>query len=1141
MESTWMNMDNIDPRLLEDHRPDGARGESKPDDDLAIAGVELQPGGLEYGEEAIELEYAQLGQDNVWPGQIMQTSLLTRRPYDPLAPDFYPSPPTFRPEAHDQSRSPDLGELVKLPVGLFICFYYMKDLKRHEKTHRLRDSQLVCPYPGSSHHKDSPALGSTFISDQDAWKLSAPQEDAWNDQQSLETAALAPIGSANAMNVQNTFMSGNARTHDARYAGTSSDGNLVVEGQHRPVDEAEGSYSMSNGSDMSSAQSSIFDGAIDSTCEQSTRPTTNEWADRTSPKLHEAVSAEASYADSMQSDGCVLGLDATAKVKLSSELASMIFAEIGVEVVPDDLTHSIAGLLYDCAAVLQRRVHRNDIGHRVAIFMRHRRNMIARELNAEKPVDRAPGLAMGFRERIALLMSKEGLQGYPDDIDHSNIQNLADEDEMKQPDIQEARAFLAGSAEFSWLLVRLKALCQLEVTGETYTSVRQTICRSLEQERRDYSFSLDWCPLAFLKSQYPSGTQLSQVICVSGNATRAQATTCEQYVTQTWPDIGPAVLKHLDKYIESETLSLGTGSAQPNFELHIQRLPNDSTCIRVIADPYVVLEIGEVLSWLVVACRASDLKEAAAPTSVLSSPGVSSSLGGNFEISWASEPLAQSSNLFEETCWHDLFSSCSIAHIQFHTGHTMNQDWNYLSVLCLCSMFVPLQKVGASVVWHYLVHRDEYGNFSDWMPHYEASHGREPLRSLDFSDLVDCPQYVGWSRETKMVAGSKDARYDEVDFGGKPIKPGFALDGVSISISKVLSVGTKAVAGKKDTPMFQCASGPYEQTINITAKWTALMYDTAECRGWLLDGATALLHMCRAAMTHPDAPEIGRGLPKSPVDAFTYAGASTDAKDILRDKQNRELIIYDDKEKPWTFEDLVLQHWSTFEEMKSHHFKLRAGETKQWEVSNPLSRRLEGFGFVDILTREPCMPRYHSLSNQASQWLQFTTQCGAINILGSGFGDLIAPLAGCKKTLQSLPCGHDLIAAPVGLLHRIARRIGMVSVSSIELCDGVYWNDPLRSFASDPCQCIESSQKDLMWRCGGGVTNLEGRAAENKSKRRRLVDTMSDYSRGAIILGGRSSRFGDRLCVESFEAQVPVSPQSPKRKAPDEGYSSSRS
>lgn len=391
------------------------------------------------------------------------------------------------------------------------------------------------------------------------------------------------------------------------------------------------------------------------------------------------------------------------------------------------------------------------------------------------------------------------------------------------------------------------------------------------------------------------------------------------------------------------------------------------------------------------------------------------------------------------------------------------------------------------------------------------------------------------------MAGSKDARYDEVNFGGKPIKPGFALDGVGISISKVLSVGTKAVAGKKDTPMFQCASGPYEQTINITAKWTALMYDTAECRGWLLDGATALLHMCRAAMTHPDAPEIGRSLPKSPVDSFTYAGANTDAKDILLDKQNRELIIYDDKEKPWTFEDLVLQHWSTFEEMKSHHFKLRAGETKQWEVSNPLSRRLEGFGFVDILTREPCMPRYHSLSSQASRWLQFTTQCGAINILGSGFGNLIAPLTSCKKTLEALPCGHDLIAAPVGLLHRIARRIGLVSASSIELCDGVYWNDPSRSFASDPCQCIESPQKDLMWRCGGGITSLEGRAGVNNCKRRRLVEMIGDYSRGAIILGGRSSRFDDRLCVESSEAQVPVSPQSGKRRAVDEGYSSSRS
>ncbi len=67
-------------------------------------------------------------------------------------------------------------------------------------------------------------------------------------------------------------------------------------------------------------------------------------------------------------------------------------------------------------------------------------------------------------------------------------------------------------------------------------------------------FEVDWDPLEFLKDQeYRNGTlqKLGEVIVITGTAIDAQATTCGQYMRQTWPLTGIETLERVQAAISS--------------------------------------------------------------------------------------------------------------------------------------------------------------------------------------------------------------------------------------------------------------------------------------------------------------------------------------------------------------------------------------------------------------------------------------------------------------------------------------------------------------------------------------------------------------------------------------------------------------
>ncbi|KAK5120875.1 hypothetical protein LTR85_005942 [Meristemomyces frigidus] len=237
------------------------------------------------------------------------------------------------------------------------------------------------------------------------------------------------------------------------------------------------------------------------------------------------------------------------------------------------------------------------------------------------------------------------------------------------------------------------------------------------------------------------------------------------------------------------------------------------------------------------------------------------------------------------------------------------------------------------------------------------------------------------------------------------------------------------------------------------------------------------------------------------------------AHKILLDSHNRNIVVYkgsapgqqgERHECDFKFEDIVTQMFEVLTEMQSHQDKIR--EAPKWDlpsVKSPFTANLEGFDFADILSMQrPLRPRFAELSFSGPSWLKVTAKSGAINILGSGFGELVQPKSKCVRC-QEIPQGFNLLAAPAALLKVIADRNGEVHDESLELVEGIFWNGPHLGFGSEHCRCEPLSAEGI---CAKPITELASRRETClKGKRKQIVENIFLRCPTAAVIIGRES------------------------------------
>jgi hypothetical protein len=287
--------------------------------------------------------------------------------------------------------------------------------------------------------------------------------------------------------------------------------------------------------------------------------------------------------------------------------------------------------------------------------------------------------------------------------------------------------------------------------------------------------------------------------------------------------------------------------------------------------------------------------------------------------------------------------------------------------------------------------------------------------------------------------------------------------------------GASLAIGVKDVPLHLSREGSYIDQIQDAYNNYVILYDVDEKRAWMINGATALLHIVRASLHDTLTGRFKSHSLFKPENLREESVHTSDsAIDILTCRSNMELKVTRDKDEIWTettnsedgseckvtkrkekfiyFQDLVDQKWHVLEQILDQQTKKI---TQGYKVSIPGRQYLEGFDFTDVATRiQDLQPKVTALQARGKAWVDFTRSIGAITLFGRGFGELIRPVKEPNNSCphwKSLPKGMDYLAVSVSDVEEISKRRGDPEAIPMRLVGDICWHKPDK--LAEACHC----------------------------------------------------------------------------------------
>ena len=186
------------------------------------------------------------------------------------------------------------------------------------------------------------------------------------------------------------------------------------------------------------------------------------------------------------------------------------------------------------------------------------------------------------------------------------------------------------------------------------------------------------------------------------------------------------------------------------------------------SDYSYMVEFGEIISWLSIVCQ----QESSPDGIAYMFPSVSRhDISGRYiitheaiESGW--EPIDGPESCL---CWQNIFKNAKVCkgypimpRLNNERGLQIPLDimatlgcattatlyGKHLVLKGLCSVFLPMLKVGTSITWHYLANED-----LSWMS-YDVVHDRaHVISNIQFNDISNLTHFVGWSRSVQETIG----------------------------------------------------------------------------------------------------------------------------------------------------------------------------------------------------------------------------------------------------------------------------------------------------------------------------------------------------------------------------------------------------
>lgn len=339
-----------------------------------------------------------------------------------------------------------------------------------------------------------------------------------------------------------------------------------------------------------------------------------------------------------------------------------------------------------------------------------------------------------------------------------------------------------------------------------------------------------------------------------------------------------------------------------------------------------------------------------------------------------------------------------------------------------------------------------------------------------------------------LKIGDATANQDIKTSGLRKPPASIVIDRLYIEAGTDLVGGLNMSINKKDQPFWLERESDYPSLLKWVAVQPIVFYDVVDRRAWLVDGASALLHLVRVSLYLDE---------KDPESTYDWVFDVTKLKDkwdgftgrqaalkTLKSWDNLDLNVYVvskhrrgdgvSETEYSTLEKRVKKMLHSIEILIDRQVKVASQDGIRISQTLDLRRDIIGFDVLDVITPlGPIHPRIKHLDSWGHGWVDLIPSISITTIFGRGFGDLIRPNqpdAVCKFW-KPVPAGMDYMAASVSTLQMLyERRLLRIGpgLSGGEMTSKIVWTSPNHPFKH--CQCLE--------REGGGSTSSNSNAGD---------------------------------------------------------------
>lgn len=534
-----------------------------------------------------------------------------------------------------------------------------------------------------------------------------------------------------------------------------------------------------------------------------------------------------------------------------------------------------------------------------------------------------------------------------------------------------------------------------------------------------------------------------------------------------------------------------------------------------------VSEIGEQIGWLASALRASPVIQGTIACTprigdfqmTIQDEGTQKLMVvGSCNLTFDLEP-AQTDNQTSGSCWGRLCCNAMLVHgypiarrsepnkgLEISLGNMAaivgsNQivHWNGRVIMKGFSMLLIATLAATDiVVWHLLVSEQAGERISYIDPRLDTL-GIETSKEISLRMLEPSRHVIGWCSKVTDLCGKRstriqvygldhcaDLRVGDATANHDVKTSGLKKPPASIIIDRLyLEAGSDIVGGlnmsfnKKEQPFWLERESDYPSLLKWMAVQPILFYDVEDCRAWLIDGASAMLHLVRISL------HLEENDPESTYDWVFDVQKLKDKWDGLIGRQaalqtlkswdNLDLNVYVTGKRRRsdgvsetqysTLETRIKKVLHSIEILIDRQAKMVSQDGIRISQTLNLRRNITGFDILDVLTPlGPILPRIKYLDSWRYGWDDLINSIGVTTIFGSGFGSLIRPddpEGGCK-VWKFVPEGMDYMAASVSTLQmlyerRLLRMDPGLAVG--HMTSKIVWSSPCHPFS--PCECLK--------------------------------------------------------------------------------------